>query len=539
MARRSFSLMLAWRYLNPRRAMLSAVTLISVTGVLLGVLVLVVVMAVYAGLEREIKNRLLGVTPHVRLEYVPFGPWREPITEWRATASEVAKVPGVHSATAFVQEYVMLIDSETRKRPVFFRGVDTQDPAQVEGVKKLLDKDFPQSSADMGLDNRIVVSSIIAKQFGLRIGDKVKFLSAQNLEEVERIDRITSRPPLREEFAPQVAKAKELLGNAFEKTGDKLLLENDAYNDLVGPVHELMMTEDIRDAEREILGRFVALFDTAVEDRPEGLVFDAKLPEQAARILGELDKLDMEKIDGDILKSFKQFVLPKEATVIGVYTATQMAVTPDVFMPLPLAQELAGLQGAVQGIAVRLDDAYQAHLAAEEFKARMPEGWRAVTWFEDFGEFSRLINQQRVMMYFALSFIILVSAFSMMAVMFTVTIQKRREIGVMKALGAAPGQIVRVFVYQGMILGFTGAVLGAGAGLVVLRFRGVLQDLFRTMGFDPFPKDFHGFKTLPSHVNPGELVIICISAFILCSLAAWVPASFAARSDAAKSLRNL
>ena len=89
MARRSFSLMLAWRYLNPRRAMLSAVTLISVTGVLLGVLVLVVVMAVYAGLEREIKNRLLGFTPHVRLEYVPFGPWREPITEWRATASEV------------------------------------------------------------------------------------------------------------------------------------------------------------------------------------------------------------------------------------------------------------------------------------------------------------------------------------------------------------------------------------------------------------------------------------------------------------------
>lgn len=539
MARRSFSLMLAWRYLNPRRAMLSAVTLISVTGVLLGVLVLVVVMAVYAGLERTVKDRLLGFTPHVRLEFVPFGGFREPIADWRETAAEIQKVPGVQSATAFVQEYVLMIDESSRKRPVFFRGVDTQDRAQVAGIERLLDEAFPKSSADMGLDNRVVISSIIAKQFGFRVGDKVKFLSAQNLEEVERIDRITSRPPAREEFAAQLTKAKELLGTSFRASNGKLLLENEAYNELVEPIHGIWSQEDIRDAEREILGQFVALFDTAVADTEEGLIFETTVPAKGAEILNELDKLDMEKIDSDILKSFKQFVLPKEATVIGVYGASQMALTPDVFMPLPLAQELAGLQGAVQGIAVRLDDAYQADRMAGQFQGAMPDGWQAVTWVNEFGEFSRLINQQRVMMYFALSFIILVSAFSMMAVMFTVTIQKRREIGVMKALGAAPGQIVRVFVYQGMILGFVGALLGAGLGLVVIRFRGALQDLFRIVGFDPFPKDFHGFNVLPAHINPVEVVIISIAAFILCALAAFVPAFFAARSDAAKSLRNL
>jgi lipoprotein-releasing system permease protein len=127
----------------------------------------------------------------------------------------------------------------------------------------------------------------------------------------------------------------------------------------------------------------------------------------------------------------------------------------------------------------------------------------------------------------------------MMAVMFTVTIQKRREIGVMKALGAAPGQIVGVFVYQGMILGFLGALLGAGLGLLVIRFRGGIQGLFRTFGFDPFPKSFHGFEVLPAHVNPVEIAIIAVCAFILCAIAAFVPAFFAARSDAAKSLRNL
>ena len=538
MARRSFSLMLAWRYLNPRRAMLSAVTLISVTGVLLGVLVLVVVMAVYAGLERTVKDRLLGFTPHVKLEYVPFGGFREPIADWRETADKIKQVPGVHSATAFVQEYVLMIDESTRKRPVFFRGVDTQDAAQVAGLEKLLDDDYPGSSADMGLDNRIVISSIIAKQFGLQVGDKVKFLSAQNLNEMERIDRIRKRPPLREEFATQLGAAKEVLKTALVPQGGKLLFKNGDYSKSINPLIDIYDMEEIREPEREILGQLLALFESD-DTTDDGVLLAPDTPQKAADILGELDKVNVKEMNAEILDGFMEIVLPKEATVIGVYGASQMALTPDVFMPLPLAQELAGLQGAVQGIAVRLDDAYQAHVMGQEFASKMPPGWHAVTWMEEFGEFSNLINQQRVMMYFALSFIILVSAFSMMAVMFTVTIQKRREIGVMKALGAAPGQIVKVFVYQGMILGFVGSVLGVVLALVVIRFRGTLQDVLRGVGFDPFPKSFHGFQVLPAHVNPAEVAIIAIAAFILCSLAAFVPAFFAARSDAAKSLRNL
>lgn len=538
MARRSFSLMLAWRYLNPRRAMLSAVTLISVTGVLLGVLVLVVVMAVYAGLEREVKGRLLGFTPHVKLEFVPFGDFREPITDWRETAAAIATRPGVQSATAFVQEYVLMVDMASRKRPVFFRGVDTEDPTQVAGIDKLLNlEDFPGGTADMGLDDRIVVSSIIARQFGLQPGDKVKFLSAQNLEEVERIDRITRRPPLREEFAAPLATAKELLQSALVPREGKLALDKDGYLALYEPIYDIFLLE-IREPEKEILGRFLELFDG--EPEADGSVLlDPAVPAKAAELLAELDRTDVEKMDAEILKTFKEIVLPKEAEVVGVYQASQMALTPDVFMPLPLAQELAGLQGAVQGIAVRLEDAYQADRLAADFRNELPGDWRTVTWIEEFGDFSRLINQQRMMMYFALSFIILVSAFSMMAVMFTVTIQKRREIGVMKALGAAPGQIVRVFVYQGMILGFLGALLGAGLGLLVIHFRGALQGVFRQFGFDPFPKSFHGFEVLPAHVNPAEIAIIAVCAFILCALAAFVPAFFAARSDAAKSLRNL
>jgi lipoprotein-releasing system permease protein len=244
-------------------------------------------------------------------------------------------------------------------------------------------------------------------------------------------------------------------------------------------------------------------------------------------------------MDAETFKDLKKFVLPKEAEVIGIYQASQMAVTPDVFVPLPLAQDLAGLEGTVQGIALRLDDAYAAEQVAAIARGELGPEWSLLTWGDQYQAFFALINQQRVMMYFALSFIVLISAFSMMAVMFTVTIQKRREIGVMKALGAAPGQIVRVFLYQGMLLGVLGAVLGVGLGRVVIHFRGDLQELLRKLHFDPFSASFTGFGVLPAHNNPVEQAVIGVMAFVLCSLAALVPAFFAARSDAAKSLRNL
>jgi len=539
MARRSFSLMLAWRYLNPRRAMLSAVTLISVTGVLLGVLVLVVVMSVMAGLEKEVKERFLGFTPHVRLEYMPFGGWREPLAEWRETAAEVTKVKGVQSATAFMQDYALL-DVESRQRPAFFRGVDTQDASQVEGITAMLDqKEHPGGSADMGLDDRVVISSIIARQFGVGVGDKMSLYSARNFEQVKHAYDITAHPPVREEFAPQLAKAKELLAKPLEKRGEKLFLPQDAGDALYNPLLEdIFHNQELRPQEKEIVAEALKVIDES-EAVEGGNLLNADDPKKMADILATLDATNVEQMDSAILKDIKELVLPKEATVIGVYKASQMALTPDIFMPLPLAQELAGLKGAVQGISVRLHDPYQADQVADALVQQLPQGWRAITWTEELGDFSRLIAQQRMMMYFALSFIILVSAFSMMAVMFTVTIQKRREIGVMKALGAAPGQIIRVFVHQGMILGFVGALLGTGLGLLVIRFRGNLQEVLRQFGFDPFSSAFVGFDVLPAQIKPYEIVVVAISAFLLCSVAAFVPAFFASRSDAAKSLRNL
>ena len=514
---------------------------------MLGVLVLVVVMAVYAGLEHTVKDRLLGFTPHILARHHGESAMADdaPMQNWQVDADLVRKLPHVQAATAYVADNVILdatsADAKSAQRPVMFRGIDTSDPPQVDGITKMLDlENYPESSADMGIDDCAVVSSIIADQFKLRVGDRIRLYSTRNFEEVMRAYKATEKPPLREAFAEVWKKSTGSLAAAWQGDGDDFKIAIDTLTGIYDPLRNLW-SEPIRDPERELLRSLLKSLESGEKDQAGEVCyrFTAEKKSAIEQTVADLNATDPEKMDADTLKGLKKIVLPKEAKVIGVYQASQMAVTPDLFVPLPLAQSLAGLDGAVQGIALRLDDAYAAEQVAAASRRILGSDWALLTWGDQYQTFFSLINQQRVMMYFALSFIVLVSAFSMMAVMFTVTIQKRQEIGVMKALGAAPGQIVRVFLYQGMILGLLGAVLGVGLGRVVVHFRGAVQGMFRSFGFDPFAASFTGFGVLPAHNNPLEQAVIGLLAFMLCSLAALVPAFFAARSYAAKSLRNL
>ncbi len=506
---------------------------------MLGVLVLIVVMAVYAGMERDVKDRLLGFTPHILLRQQPNGFREAPMEDWQDVAEKALTLPRVQSATAYIADNV-IIDVESWQRPVFFRGIDTSDEAQIKGIERMLDlDDHPHSSADLGIDDRVIISSTLSEQLGLGVGDIIRLYSTRNFEAVMQTYKATENPPVREAFEEEWTRAVSTLESGWKSEDGALFLPADVYRDVYLILTDLY-EEDIREPERELIERILLSMDESTKpEDAEVFLFEEAMKESIGETIAELNATDQEKMDAESLKDLRSFVLPKEAEVIGVYLASQMAVTPDLFVPLPLAQNLAGLDGTVQGIALRLDDPYAADQVAMASLHALGPGWTFLTWGQQYQAFFSLINQQRVMMYFALSFIVLVSAFSMMAVMFTVTIQKRREIGVMKALGAAPGQIVRVFLYQGMILGVLGAILGVGLGRVVIHFRGPLQSLFRGFGFDPFSTPLTGFHVLPAYNDPVEQAVIAVMAFVLCSIAALVPAFFAARSDAAKSLRNL
>ena len=106
----------------------------------------------------------------------------------------------MEAATAFVSDNV-IVDYQAWQRPVMFRGIDTSDPAQVEGIAKMLDlQKYPESTADLGIDDRVVISSILAEQLQIGVGDKIRLLSTRNIEGVMRAYKTTENPPVREAF---------------------------------------------------------------------------------------------------------------------------------------------------------------------------------------------------------------------------------------------------------------------------------------------------------------------------------------------------
>ena len=549
--KKNFSLLLALRYLNPLRTHVSVITLISLAGVATGVMVLIVVLSVFGGLEQLVKERVLSYTPHINVERI--APWPDPEQypdynaeeEWRAVEKSMVGLDGVESAYALANDHVLL-DRGGSVAPAVMQAIDTTNSAQVQALQDLIPSD--QGDADMGLGENAVISSLTAEKFGIILGDIIQIHTSRNLQQIQPIlERIGSDP-----FAVTQAEQLQQIKSDIEritttKENQEMVtitdLENLYYNQLL-PLKDY----NIRNAEKEIIESILVHLEqytsrtTPSPDTTGDYIFETGHMAKAITLLDTLNKVDIQHEDINNIKEMKTVVLPKDLTVIGIYRATRHALSPDVFVPLPVGQELAGLGDGVRGIALRLDDPYQAQKVLNNtILQNLPKNglWAARTWMEDHQQQFGLIKTQRQLLTIALSFIMLVSAFSIMAVMFTVTIQKKREIGVMKALGATPAQLIRVFLYQGLIIGFWGGVIGLGLGDIALNNLQSILDLFAAWGFAPFPSDFNGFDGLPVDKQPKEFIAVFLFAFIMCIVATLIPAIAASRSDAAKSLRNM
>jgi lipoprotein-releasing system permease protein len=232
-------------------------------------------------------------------------------------------------------------------------------------------------------------------------------------------------------------------------------------------------------------------------------------------------------------------VVPKDLTVTAIIRADTAGER--CYAPLHVAQELFNLEGDVSGIEIELADPDAADATAMNWarEDKFPPDWRPRTWSDMGGYMLQNVENQQSLMYFLLFFIMLVAAICVMNTTITVTVQKRREIGILTALGSRSAQIIGIFLAQAGIVAVLGIISGLIGGMTVLHYRNDLRDFIAARtGRDFFPQDIYFLSEIPSKIQVGDLTSICGLAVLLCLVAALIPAWFAARVDPAVALRD-
>jgi lipoprotein-releasing system permease protein len=203
------------------------------------------------------------------------------------------------------------------------------------------------------------------------------------------------------------------------------------------------------------------------------------------------------------------------------------------------AQDLYDLEDTVHGLMVALHDPDQALAARDQLIATLGGSFDVKTWLEENSSILEALAVEKNMMLFILFFIMLVAAFGICSTLIAFVVQKTREIGALKALGATKGQIAWLFLSQSLAVGTLGVTAGFCLGLLAVHYRNDFLFVMRRLtGFELFPARIYNFYELPAVLAPLDIAIICGGSLLICLLAGALPAWNASRLKPVEALRH-
>jgi lipoprotein-releasing system permease protein len=196
-----------------------------------------------------------------------------------------------------------------------------------------------------------------------------------------------------------------------------------------------------------------------------------------------------------------------------------------------VAQRFAALDTAVTGLEVRLADPWKAQAFATDLENRLGYPHRVVDWQSQNASLFSALKLEKLAMGFIVFFICIVAAFNVVGMLTMVVRDKTREIGILLAMGLHRGAVRRVFLVQGVLIGFVGTILGAGLGLA---WGGVINR-GELIHIDP---SIYFIDHLPVHTQPEDLLLVIFASLVIATIAPLYPAMQAARLDPVAAIRS-
>lgn len=529
-----FPLELALRYMrSKKRAFVSVGTLFAILGVALGVAALATVISVTGGFRQQFRDKVLGVNAHVLvLKY------SSDFREYRKIMERMKSVPGVTGIAPFVINPMMVTHGDRTATGVLLKGVD---PSRVAAVLDLPKHIVRGSLAGLRLPNakpperrRQSLSEDITTDFGGKGGVAVP--AGPDDAPMKKGGEGASKKPVLSEIEKLLKKeAADTAQRGSESAGEKsdsapAAVEQLPEGSIVpeGGYRSVLPEDDAVPAE---LDPDPCANKEAVTKLP-GIVLGTTLAKNLGVDLGGCVQVTSPTIGYSFSKGAIRAPVAKQFRVTAVFEAGfDQYDSKLVYTDLYEAQAFSDAGDSVTGIEMKVSNIDDAKKIAADIDQRLGSGiYHTMDWEElNHGLFTALRIQQ-ILMSLVLALIIVVAAFTVIATLIMVVLDKKREIAVLKAMGASDAALLRSFVYQGALIG----VVGTAAGLVL--GYGTCQGLLKyAVPLDP---KVYFIPRLPVQVRAIDFTMVGLFAIAICVLATLWPALHASRLRPAEAFRE-
>jgi len=403
-----YSLFIARKYIGAgrRSAFITAITVISVAGVAIGVLALITVLAVLNGFENEVIERIIGTNAHIIIRK------SDGFENYQEVADRLEEMRAVEGVAPFVFTKAMVISR------------DATDGLLIRGI-------------DLDKESRVTEISSYIKPAGFRFdwGDTT-------------IDKIVV--------------GQEAALNLRLAIGDTIMLAG-----------------------------------------------------------------------GDLSVSFPLSVMPvfHEFEVGGFFDSGMYEYDASYgFISLEAAQTYADLGSGVSGLSVRLKDMDDAPMVAQAMTVMLGPGYMVSDWIRLNRNLFTWMEMEKKVMFIILSLIIVVAAFGIASTLIMVVMQRVKDIGILRSLGATSGAVMRVFMLHGLIIGVLGTFIGTGGGILLA----LIVNRFKLI---ELPGDVYFVDTVPVMLRLQDILTIDAIALLVCFVATLYPAWKASRLIPVEAIR--
>jgi len=404
-----FETFLAIRYLKAKRkqAFISVITVISVVGVMMGVMALIVVLSVMNGFREDLMGKILGVNSHlVVLSY------EGAFLDYDKIGQDTGTIEGVVAATPFIYSQVM-VNSQGSVSGSVLRGIDTRTAGEVIAIDRMI--------------KRGSLHSLDALHDGL----------------------------------PAIIMGKELARMLAVQPGDTVTV--------VSPMGKLTPVGRVPQNRKF---RITAIFESGMYE----------------------------------------------------YDATM------VYISLKEAQDFLGLDNRATGVEVKVADIYKADQVGSAVTKKLGYPYWAKDWKQMNRSLVSALKLEKIAMFVILIMIVLVGALNIISTLVMVVMEKSKDVAILRAMGATQKSIMTVFMFQGVLVGVVGTMVGLACGLG-------LCHLLAKYKFIELPSDVYYISTLPVRVEMLDVVLVIAAALVISFLATLYPSRHASRQNPVESLR--